>query len=192
MFSELGKLSLVDRRFSTSSLQNDSKRRREHSELLVPSSRDFSKGFNKSCRGLYLSCIPLSVSILSISWERHRSVCVPDEITSGTYWIRGITSVRLRFTTICSGSEALLIASTAVAWLTSERSVPLTCNVKTSNRIRTSDLRFSKISTFCVADHEKTVISRACSVVRHQKTKSVLISAELYSCLDKNRILPGA
>lgn len=57
--------------------------------------------------------------------------------------------------------------------------------MKTSNRIRTSDLRFSKISTFCVADHEKTVIS-------HQKTKSVLISAELYSCLDKNSILPGA
>ena len=177
MFSELGKLSLVDRRFSTSSLQNDSKRRREHSELLVPSSSDFSKGFNKSCRGLYLSCIPLSVSILSISWERQRSVCVPDDITSGTYCIRGITSVRLRFTRICSGSEALLIASTAVAWLASERSVPLTCNVKTSNRtIRTSDLRFSKISTFCVAVHKNSVVSRACPAVWRQKTKSVLIN----------------
>lgn len=153
MFSELGKLSLVERKFSTSSLQNDSRRRREHSELLVPSSRDFSKGFNKSCLGLYLSCIPLSVSMLSTSWGKQRSVCVPAEVNRGTQSSRAGSVAPLRLTKICSGSEALLIASTAVAWLASDKSVPLTCDRKTSKwTMKHNDLRFKmRCRILCVA-----------------------------------------
>ena len=113
MFSELGKLSLVERKFSTSSLQNDSIRRWEHSELLVPSSRDFSNGISKSCLGLYRSWIPLSVSTFSMSWERKSSVCVPVEVRQGTQ--STMESMHFRFTRILSGSEAVLMTSTAVA-----------------------------------------------------------------------------